>query len=133
MNYRRSMILLTVINATLFAFTAFLALGRPTSAADVAPILRGRALEIVDERGRVRASISVEQPVTMNGRDFPETVLLRLTDPQKGPLVKLTASAEGSALGMSDNAKGGIQLFARDRGTQLKLMDSNGREQTLKP
>ena len=127
------MILLTVINATLFAFTAFLALGRPTLAADVAPILRGRALEIVDERGRVRASISVEQPVTMNGRDFPETVLLRLTDPQKGPLVKLTASAEGSALGMSDNAKGGIQLFARDRGTQLKLMDSNGREQTLKP
>ena len=33
---------------------------------------------------------------------------------------------------MSDNAKGGIQLFARDRGTLLKLMDSNGREQTLK-
>ena len=37
-----------------------ISLARPGAAADgVAPVLRGRALEIVDDRGRVRASITV--------------------------------------------------------------------------
>jgi len=43
-------------------------------AAEVAPVLRGRALQIVDDGGRVRASISV-LPAGSGGA---ETVLLRL-------------------------------------------------------
>ncbi|HEY0730110.1 MAG TPA: hypothetical protein VGD38_18635, partial [Pyrinomonadaceae bacterium] len=70
----------------------------------VAPVLRGRALEIVDTQGRVRASISVQPAVTVDSKFYPETVLLRLTDPKNGPVVKLQAAENGSALGMSDDA-----------------------------
>jgi len=98
-----------------------------------APVLRGRALEIVDEQGRVRASITVEPAVTMDGKDYAETVLLRLTDPRNGPIVKLVASEEGSALGLSDDGEGGVQVFARRRGSLVRVVSREGREQVLKP
>ena len=94
-------------------------------------VLRGSALEIVDSQGRVRASISVEPAVTMNGRTYPETVLLRLTDPQNGPIVKLEASAEGSALGLSDDAEGGVQLFAKSDRNFVRVVDDEGAAYTL--
>lgn len=97
------------------------------------PVLRGRALEIVDSQGRVRASISVEPAVTMNGRTYPETVLLRLTDPKHGPVVKIEASADGSAIGLSDDAEGGVQLFAKRDRTFVRVVDAEGQEQTMKP
>ncbi len=94
-------------------------------------VLRGSALEIVDSQGRVRASISVQPPVTMNGRTYPETVLLRLTDPKNGPVVKLEASAEGSALGLSDDAEGGVQLFAKSDRHFVRVVDPVGAAYTL--
>ncbi|MGB5081415.1 MAG: hypothetical protein WBO23_11810 [Burkholderiales bacterium] len=43
-----------------------------------APVLRGRALETVDERGRVRASLEVPPAGTQpNGEKYAETALLR--------------------------------------------------------
>ena len=96
-------------------------------------VLRGSALEIVDSQGRVRASISVEPAVTMNGRTYPETVLLRLTDPKNGPIVKLEASAEGSALGLSDDAEGGVQLFAKSDRNFVRVVDDEGRIELIQP
>ena len=96
-------------------------------------VLRGSALEIVDSQGRVRASISVEPAVTMNGRTYPETVLLRLTDPQNGPIVKLEASAEGSALGLSDDAEGGVQLFAKSDRNFVRVVDDEGHIELIQP
>ncbi|HEX7069987.1 MAG TPA: hypothetical protein VF190_04240, partial [Rhodothermales bacterium] len=100
---------------------------------DDAPVLRGRALEIVDQQGRVRASISVQPPVTMDGRTYPETVLLRLTDPRNGPVVKMTASVEGSALSLSDDAEGGVQLYARSAGNLVRVVTAEGEESVLRP
>ena len=54
MNTQRLLIALSVVNVALLT----LALVRPGAARTdepVAPVLRGRALEIVDDRGRVRA------------------------------------------------------------------------------
>ena len=101
----------------------------------VAPVLRGRALEIVDEQGRVRANILVHGPETVNSRTYPETVLFRLIDPKSGPVVKLTAAANGSALGLSDGLSdyGGIQLYARDTASFVRVVDRSGRRQVLKP
>ena len=96
-------------------------------------VLRGSALEIVDSQGRVRASISVQPAVTMNGRTYPETVLLRLTDPQNGPIVKLEASAEGSALGLSDDAEGGVQLFAKSDRNFVRVVDDEGHIELIQP
>lgn len=99
------------------------------------PVLRGRALEIVDEQGRVRANILVHGPETVNGVRYPETVLFRLSDPAGGPVVKLTAAANGSALGLSDGLSGnsGVQLYARDTASFVRIVDKSGRTQMLKP
>ena len=131
MKTQRLAIGLTVINLALMIF--LLTQFRRANAEQIAPVLRGRALEIVDAKGRVRASISVREPVTMDSKFYPETVLLRLTDPKSGPVVKLTAAENGSALGLSDDSKGGVQIFARDTGSFVKVVDKTGREQTLKP
>jgi hypothetical protein len=131
MKIQRFAIGLTVIN---FALMIFLLTQFPRASAEqVAPVLRGRALEIVDAKGRVRASISVQAPVTMDSKQYPETVLLRLTDPKSGPVVKLTASENGSALDLSDDSNGGVQVFAKGNGSFVKVVDKTGREQTIKP
>jgi hypothetical protein len=99
------------------------------------PVLRGRALEIVDDQGRVRANILIHGPETVNGVTYPETVLFRLIDPNGGPVVKLTAAANGSALGLSDglSGNGGVQLYARDTASFVRIVGQSGRAQTLKP
>lgn len=131
MKTQRLAVGLTVINLMLMIF--LLTQFRRADAEQIAPVLRGRALEIVDAKGRVRASISVREPVTMDSKFYPETVLLRLTDPKSGPVVKLTASENASALGLSDDSNGGVQIFAGDTGSFVKVVDKTGREQTLKP
>ena len=81
MKNQRFLVLITVLNFLLLVFS----LGQTSAvvAEGVAPVLRGRALEIVDDRGRVRASITilpadpaVKMPDGTTG--YPETVLLRL-------------------------------------------------------
>lgn len=52
------LIVLTVINLAILLIT-FGQLRPVVAASDIAPMLRGRGLEIVDERGEVRASIKV--------------------------------------------------------------------------
>ena len=122
---------LTVLN---FVFLIILLTQvRPSEASSPAPVLRGSAIEIVDSQGRVRASISVEPEVTMNGRTYPETVLFRLTDPQNGPVVKIEASAEGSALGLSDDADGGVLIRAKNTDSFVKVVNRKGQEQVVKP
>jgi hypothetical protein len=131
MKISRLQLVLTIINLGL-CLVLLSQFGR-TQADQVAPVLRGRALEIVDDQGRIRAQIMVNPPTTVDGKNYPETVLLRLTDPKNGPVVKLTAAENGSALGLSDDADGGVQLFARDNGSFVKVIDKKGKEQVLKP
>lgn len=140
MKTQRFAIALTIINLalTVFLLAQFHRASAETSqpaalSQAISPVLRGRALEIVDIHGRVRASITVEAPVTVNSKLYPETVLLRLSDPKNGPVVKLTAAENGSALGMSDDSDGGIHLSAQAAGSFVKVTDKRGREQLLKP
>ena len=91
MTSQRSAITLTVVNLALLIFLA--AQSKPVGAKDVAPILRGHALEIVDAAGRIRASITVNPPTTVDSRKYPESVLLRLSDPVGGPRRKTTGLA----------------------------------------
>ena len=124
---------LTVLNLGLLIF--LLAQVRYTDAQNVAPVLRGRSLEIVDAQGQVRAQILVHGPETVNGKTYPETVLFRMATAQRAPLMKLTVSDDGSALGLSDDSQpGGIELRAnRNKGNFVKVVDRDGREQTIKP
>ncbi|MCI0695377.1 hypothetical protein L0337_25630 [candidate division KSB1 bacterium] len=132
MKTQRFAIALTLIDLALLIL--LLAKNLSAEAQNVAPVLRGRALEIVDSKGRVRASITVEPPVTMDSRAYPETVLLRLSHPKSGPVVKITATEEGSAIGLSDDVDGGVEVSStKHKGNFIKVVSREGREQIIKP
>src|SRR5262245_38542057 len=133
MKIHRVAIGLTVINSVLLVF--LLAQTYRTHAGEVAPVLRGRALQIVDDQDRTRAEILVHGPETVNGKTYPETVLFRMATANRAPLMKLTVSENGSVLGLSDDSvPGGVELRAqRDKGNFVKIVSRDGREQTLKP
>ena len=105
--------------------------------ADAPAVIRGRALEIVDDRGKVRASIAVlpEDPkVKWNGKPYPEIVLLRLMSPDGSAHVKLGATRFGSGLligGEFDPTY--IQLKAEGTESMVKLINKDGRERLIKP
>jgi len=126
---------LSVANLILLVFL-LLSRAEPALANPGVPVLRGSALEIVDGRGRVRASIKV-QPAEVfepTGRKYPETVVLRLIDPHGRPEVKIVASEEGGGLslvGGSDDTR--AQLHAEDTESLLRLTNQAGREQLIKP
>ena len=100
-------VVISILNLVLIVFL----LSRPSGAgaAGVLPVIRGRALEIVDEQGRVRASITVypadpkvKMPDGTSG--YPETVLLRLVSSQGRPNVKIAATERGSAVAFGGEA-----------------------------
>ena len=132
MKTQRLLIGLTLVNLALLVF--LLAQVHRVNADEVAPVLRGRALEIVDNQNRIRAQILVHGPETVNSVTYPETVLFRMADPKSGPVVKMTASEEGAALGLSDDGTGAVQLYAnRRKGNYLRVANKEGREQFIKP
>ena len=124
---------LTVINLALMIFV--LSELKPASAQQQSSlqVLRGRGLEIVDSLGKVRASIKIEPPVTMNGKLYPQSVILRLVDTKGGPLVKLGAAEDGGGLNLDDGADGGVQLIADSKGSFIKVKNQDGKEQVVKP
>jgi hypothetical protein len=137
MNTQRVALALTVVNLVIFALT-FARLRPAVAQEGVAPVLRGRSLEIVDEQGRVRSQILVTGPTTMpDGESYPETALFRLIDPNGRPSVKISTSVEGSGVslqGDSDrNEWSGVQILAQKPSTSLKLTNRDGRQQLITP
>ena len=134
MTFNRLAVALTTINLILLV-VLLTQVNRPVIADETPAMLRGRGLEIVDAQGQVRAEILVHGPEMVNGKTYPETVLFRMATAQRAPLMKLTVSEEGSALGLSDDSKpGGIELRAnRNKGNFVKVVNRDGREQTIKP
>jgi len=134
MKIQRLLIVLTLTNLVLLI--VMLARWSPT-VADGAPVLRGRALEIVDEHGNVRASIKVlPASIQNNGEPYAETVLLRLITENGRPSVKIGASEQtaGMALvGPSGTTNTYVQRGAKGTTSSLTLKDEDGREQIIKP
>jgi len=114
---------------------------RPRSAGaltdDVPAVLRAHSIEIVDARGKVRASLSVlpEDPkVIWKGKPYPETVLLRLISPDGRPNVKLGASSMGGGLVIGGESNPTyVQVLAEGGETTLKLINKDGTERVIKP
>src|SRR3989442_10616692 len=100
---QRLAVALTGLNIPLVA-SSFSSRPPPAVAAsELAPVLRGRALELVDDRGRVRPSIAVlpadpafKMPDGTTG--YPETVLLRLRTSAGRPNVMLAAPEDAARL-----------------------------------
>jgi hypothetical protein len=136
MNAPRFLVTLTVVNiGVLLLSVAQHAV--PALAQEPVPVLRARALQIVDEQGRVRASLSVlPASTTAAGAAYPETVLLRLITEQGRPSVKLGASEQASSLsvaGPTGTKDAYAILEANATSVSLRLRAEGGREQVLKP
>ena len=138
MKAHRPLFALTALNVVVLAVSLAQS-GTLVMAQGAAPVLRGRALEIVDDGGRVRASITilpadpnVKMPDGTTG--YPETVLLRLINAKGRPNVKIAATETGSGQVLGGNTDPTyIQLLADGSGTTLKLSNQDGRVQVLKP
>jgi len=144
MKIQRFLVVLSVFNLGLLVFLlaqvevrflGFRFVPRSVEVNSAGSVLRGRAIEIADDEGRVRASIKVyPASVLPDGATYPETVLLRLIDSQGRPNVKLAATEDGSALalgGQSDPTH--VQIGARGTTPSLTLTDKDGRQQQIKP
>ena len=136
MKMQRLLIALTVVNLGLLVFLLLSHIG-PALANSGAPVLRGRALEIVDEQGRPRATLNVLPASTRtNGESYPETVLLRLITERGRPSVKISASEQAAILalvGPSNTKETYVQLGANGTVSSLRLKNEDGREQIVKP
>jgi hypothetical protein len=125
----------SVVNLILLAFL-LVSHTAPVLAYQRVPVLRGSALEIVDDRGRVRASIKVQPAETFEptGRRHPETVVLRLIDPRGRPEVKIAASEEGGGLSLvGDNDETRLLLKAEGAGSSLRLTNKAGGDRLIEP
>ena len=124
---------LTVINLVLLVF---LLLSHSRLAVGVAPVVWCRALQVIDDQGRVRASISVLPASTFEptGKAYPETVIFRLIDANGRPEVKIGASEEGAGLGFvgkTDETQ--VNLEAQGAECSLTLINKGGKQQHVKP
>lgn len=137
MTTQRLLIALTAVNLGVLCYQSVQPRPSVAATADVPAVIRAHALEIVDERGRVRASLSVlpEDPkVIWNGKPYPETVLLRLITADGRPNVKLGATRLGAGLligGESDPTY--VQVKAEGGESSVKLIDKDGQERLIKP
>jgi hypothetical protein len=133
MKIQQVLIALTVINLGLLLFVLSRVI--PPVTAATPPVLRGSALQIVDDQGRVRASIGIQPPSTAaNGEEFTETVLLRLIDPAGQPSVKIAASVTGAGLSfVGGDDKSYIILQAEGAESTLKMVEPEGRERVIGP
>ena len=146
MKIQRILIALTVVNLGLMVFlltqirrVEAVSPANGEVSATGASVLRGSSLEIVDDQGRVRASIKIH-PGDPNFKmpdgkiGYPETVMFRLIDPKGRPEVKLGASVEGGGLGLiGETDATHLLLEAEGANSSLKLTNKDGRQQLIKP
>ena len=134
----RLLIGLTVVNALMLAFSLAHS-GATAMAQGTLPVLRGRGLEIVDDAGRVRASISIlpadptaKMPDGTTGTT--ETVLLRLVNSKGRPNIKIAAHERGAgALVAGDTDPTWVQILAENGHTALRFSDQDGRSRLVSP
>lgn len=121
---------LTIVNLAVLLFVGMKQ--GSTNASSEAPILRGRALELVDDRGRVRAQIDV----------YPEgEVVFRLRDAKGTIRVKMGADEAGAGLLLLDETtEPAIHMVARRTGTSetqkttgITLNGAAGQQRVFKP
>ncbi len=135
MKPQRLVVVLTLLNLGLLV--VLLARAMPAEGRDVQPVLRARALEIVDEHGKVRASIQVLPPnatVAMpdGTRGYPETVLLRLVTAEGRPSVKLSATERGGNLVLGGSSDPTYARLEGDRAkASLTLVGKDGQPHTI--
>jgi hypothetical protein len=134
MKTQRTAIILIIVNLALLGFQ----FARGANSSDpAAPVIRARAIELVDDAGRVRAELKVlpAQPdfkMPDGTKGYPEAVQLRLITSQNNPNVKLVATEDGAGLSLGGK-KGHVQILSRGADPFVKIVTKDGREKTFQP
>lgn len=122
MKYQRVAIVLSVLNALLLIFVV--AQVRSEAQRDVAPVLRAKAIQLVDDGGKIRAQLDIEKT---------GEVVFRLRDEQGTIRTKLGAGRDGSGLSlMDDRTEATVQIRANKDGGGITLFSRDGRQNLLK-
>jgi hypothetical protein len=129
MTMQRSALALLVVNLVLL--TLLFNRQRASAAQAIEPVLRARALELVDAHGRVRSRLNVESDGEVIFRLFDQTGTIR---------VKLGADKDGSGLVLNDETtEPGVHIIARRaplperKTTGLTLTGAGGRQRVVTP
>jgi hypothetical protein len=123
MESRRLVVGLVGVNLILVA--VLLIQNHRVSAAADSGTIRTRALEVVDERGRVRAQLNVEA----DGE-----AVFRLRDSEGQVRVKLGAAGDGSGLLLLDGStEPGIHMVVKGSGSTLTLTSRGGQRRVITP
>jgi len=135
---QRLTIVLTVINLVLLVFLlaqtrVYIGAGGIRLSTNIqgdiqGSVIRGRAIEVVDDEGRVRASIMVHPEDPAAAAPSGGTAILRLVDENGRPSVKLATTQQGG---------GGLALVSESQGTYIQLtgrglaVTKDGRQQVI--
>lgn len=88
-------------------------------------VIRAQRIELVDERGRARAQLMVEE-----GGE----AVLRIRDPEGTIRVKLGASESGSGLVLlNDRTEPGVHVRASSAGSTITLAETGKPERVIAP
>ena len=136
MTSHRLAVTLTALNLVLLL--GVMAQDRVAQAKSPLGVLRGRALELVDDEGRVRAEIKIlpaDPTVKMpdGSIGIPEGVQLRLIDSKGAPHVKLGSLEDGSGLVLGGESNSYTQLLSRGGNPFVKIVDASGKEHVIRP
>jgi len=136
MKTQRLTIILTFIEVTILLF--YLVSVHPVSTTGGTGLLKGSALEIVDDYGRTRAQLAVLPASAMpDGQTYPQTSLFRLIDTNGRPAVKIGASINGAAMSMAGDSErtdwSGVQILAQGPGSAIILTNRDAPPNTVTP
>lgn len=122
MKVQRISVILCVVNLLLLAF--FVTENKSSAEAGVSPVLRARAIELVDDVGKVRAQLNIE----VGGE-----VVFRLRDSTGTIRAKFGAGEKGSAFSLMDErTETTVQLRANETGGGLTLFSRNGKKNEIR-
>jgi hypothetical protein len=125
MKGKQLIICLVLINLSVLFYLVSTSSTKAERLQSVAPIIRARAIELIDANGQSRALLNIET----NG----ETVF-RLRDAKGTIRVKLGASEGGSGLLLLDDATNpGLHALAKKSGTTVTLFNKTGRKHVIEP
>ncbi len=121
------LIALTAVNLAILGYLTLRTRAEAATPA-TAQMLRGKGLEIVDDAGKVRASITLFPAARQkDGSIYPETVLLRLINSHGKPTVKISSLDDGAAMSLGSDGPAYAQILARDDKPVLNLIDRDGK------
>lgn len=143
MKKMHALAMLTFANLGMLIFVLFHH-AAPAMASGPEQVVRARALEIVDAKGKVRASISITpegpgrkadgSPTEFGDRSFPEAVVFRLIRQDGRPSVKIATTEQGSGIDLSGGIDPTYMVLSSEGGkTSLTLTNKDGHRQVIQP